>query len=337
MIELKNDNLVFLFPELHPQATFSINFQRTLRIPDDDREYPLPPGLGSFPLSHVDDYLKKVPEKWNEQGGVMFPMHQTEALWLNFVNNSRSFPYPFAVKIATGKINAVNGELWNDKLHKKPQDYIVVPDQPWLDGYSIGEGIIRQFVAMPLGAGYSAEEQISDKDEYGGIQLIVYPMKKEIYEKYLSEKQGLQMDYICESRVYTEKTLDMGLAPGGKMTQSIEKDSYESNCWDLNNSSRCFIHIANSLDWKVITDTEPPQMPPAAKDYSENGLPWFDYYDEKQNSLGGSFVLNKLKSVFAMGKEKRKMSLPENESVNPKNIKKIRKNLKKNQVREENF
>jgi len=29
---------------------FAVSFQRTLRIPDDGGVYPLPPGLGRFPL-----------------------------------------------------------------------------------------------------------------------------------------------------------------------------------------------------------------------------------------------------------------------------------------------
>jgi hypothetical protein len=33
-----------------------MHFQRTLRIPDDGKLYPLPPGLGSFPLRHLQDY-----------------------------------------------------------------------------------------------------------------------------------------------------------------------------------------------------------------------------------------------------------------------------------------
>jgi hypothetical protein len=33
MIELKKDSLVFTFPEAHPDAKFTIDFQRTLRIP----------------------------------------------------------------------------------------------------------------------------------------------------------------------------------------------------------------------------------------------------------------------------------------------------------------
>ena len=37
--------LTFRFPEVHEDAGCSIVFQRTLRIPDDEKEYPLPPGL----------------------------------------------------------------------------------------------------------------------------------------------------------------------------------------------------------------------------------------------------------------------------------------------------
>ena len=58
-----------------------------------------------------------------------------------------------------------------------------IPEQSWLDGYCIEKDIIRQFVAMPLGSGYSAEEQITGEAEHGGIQIIVYPMKPEIFEK----------------------------------------------------------------------------------------------------------------------------------------------------------
>jgi hypothetical protein len=59
---------------------------------------------------------------------------------------------------------------------------VVVPEQPWLDGYCVEKGIIRQFVAMPLGAGYTAEEQISGKAEHGGLQIMacgaVWPRTK---------------------------------------------------------------------------------------------------------------------------------------------------------------
>ena len=89
MITLKNDSLEFRFPEVHRDARCTIEFQRTLRIPDDDRDYPLPPGLGGFPLRHIDDYARRLPEQWHRRGGVIAPMHQAEAMWIAFEAYSR--------------------------------------------------------------------------------------------------------------------------------------------------------------------------------------------------------------------------------------------------------
>ena len=125
----------------------TIAFQRTLRIPDDGRTYPLPAGLGAFPLRSLDDFPATAPASWLQRGGVVMPMDQSEALWISF-----SARYPCAVKIAAGKINTVSGEAWTAGLPSEPQDYVVVPGQPWLDGFSVGEGLIRQFVALPPGA-----------------------------------------------------------------------------------------------------------------------------------------------------------------------------------------
>ena len=60
---------------------------------------------------------------------------------------------------------------------------MVAPRQPWLDGFCVRKGMIRQFVAMPLGAGYTAEEQITGEAEHGGVQIVVYPMKREAFER----------------------------------------------------------------------------------------------------------------------------------------------------------
>jgi hypothetical protein len=55
------------------------------------------------------------------------------------------------------------------------QDYIFVPGQKWLDGIADFNGIVRQFVAMPFGSGYSVESQITGKDAAGGIQFEITP------------------------------------------------------------------------------------------------------------------------------------------------------------------
>jgi len=321
MIELYRNNLKFTFPAVHPQAELLINFQRTLRIPDDENTYPLPPGLGNFPLKHIDDY--QVPPGWVERGGVMLPMYQSEALWISFNPTyipDRHTSYPFAVKIAAGKINALSGEEWENKLNSNPQDYLVTTEQPWLDGYSIEKGLIRQFVAMPLGSGYSAEEQLTGKAEHGGLQIIVYPMKAEVFEKRfpISDVQfcvgaDFRLSEPCASS-------EMGLAPGGKMKQEIYEDPFNFSDWDHNTSSRCFVHLTNSLVWRAITGEHPPTTPMTAKEYNNHGLPWFDYYDDKAAALEGSETLAKLKSIMQKARDRKDNPLPENEPVKPEKV-----------------
>jgi hypothetical protein len=340
MIELKQDQLVFSFPDVHPQARLAIEFQRTLRIPDDDKTYPLPPGLGRFPLRHVDDHAGRTPPGWLEHGGVMLPMYQAEALWLYFAPHyvrERGTAYPFAIKVATGKIDAVTGKDWSDGLHKKPQDYMVAPGQPWLDGYCVEEGVIRQFVAMPLGAGYTAEEQLTGKAEHGGLQIVVYPMKREAFERRFPVRHAREDTDSCfRCLAAPPATAEMGLAPGGRMRQQIFKDPYGLGEWHTDERGRCFVHIAHSQAWQAITGERPPTKPPTARQYTNAGLPWFDYYDENAEALGGSPILKGLKSVFTLGREKRETPLPENASVAP-NVIELRAGLHKDQVREGSF
>lgn len=341
MIELKGNSLVIRFPEVHPRAELRVEFQRTLRIPDDDKTYPLPPGLGKFALEHVDDHAAGVPPRWLERGGVMLPMYQAEAMWLRFASpdawNRSKLPYPFAIKVAAGKQCAVTGESWRNELHRDQQDYMVAPDQPWLDGFCIEKGVIRQFVAMPLGAGYSAEEQLTGKAEHGGLQIAVYPMKRKSYER-LSKSRRLYDEGtlfgFCDVSPASAGGADMGLAPGGRMRQEIYDDPYELGDWDLENSSRCFVHLCNSLVWQSITGSLPPHPAPTAKQYTTAGLPWYDYYDERATAVDGAAKLAGLKSVRQVSDDKGDVALPENESVTPECIVTYRKGLQPGQVRE---
>jgi len=311
MITLENDRLVFSFPEVHDDARLDITFQRTLRIPDDDRTYPLPPGLGCFPLRHVDDFGARVPEDWRPRGGVMLPMFQSEALWISF---GRRSGYPFAMKVATGKINAVDGKRWVNGLAREPQNYMAVPPQPWLDGYCIEKGVIRQFVAMPLGDGYTAEEQITGEAEHGGIQIVAYPMKRARYED-LQRRERSRLRSVKLSVGFEEcAPAAMGLAPGGRMRQHIYDDEHGLDAWDQANGSRCFVAIANSLSWRAITGEALPSLPPTARDYAKAKLPWFDYYAESP-AVDGASALQNLLSVVGIGKKKRETPLPENESA----------------------
>ena len=340
MIELKSDKLAVSFPELpqHPQLT--IEFQRTLRIPDDGRDYPLPPGLGSFPLRHIDDHARRVPANWLMRGGVLLPMWQSEALWLNFDSPyvaGRETEYPFAIKVATGKMSAITGESWRRGLSRNPQDYLVVPGQPWLDGYCVEKGIIRQFVAMPLGEGYSVEEQLTGKAEFGGMQIEVFPMRPEVFERRFPLQTGSVMRRdlcfsLCESSAPS-----MGLAPGGRMRQEIYEDPFSIHDWDAEHGSRCFIHLVNAATWHAITGQVPPSKPLTAEQYTKAGFPWFAYYDSDLKAVEGSKNLANLKTVKETAAEKRATTLPDNQPVSVVNIVNLRSGLKRHQVRETDF
>lgn len=316
-IELRDNQLIFRFPDIHEDAELVIEFQRTLRIPDDNREHYLPPGLGKFPLYRVDDYPENLPDTWEEHGGVFLPMYQTEAMWINFHAD-----YPMAVKIAAGKINAVTGEAWNDELTEMPQDYLVVPEQPWLDGFCVEKDLIRQFVAMPLGEGYTAEEQLTGEAEHGGLQIAVYPMETLRYKAWL-DAQRVYMEPILMDRPPVRECADMGLAPGGLMRQEIYDDEYGFNAWDRSIRSRCFVHIVNSVQLLHLTGCKPPGRPRTAQDYTAAGLPWFDYYGKDLSALKGAKKLAGLDSVAVTKLKKGEGFLKDNDPVTPAVVNKL--------------
>jgi hypothetical protein len=294
-VTAKADQIVF-------GDVFSLEFQRTLRIPDDGKTYPLPPGLGRFPVLHVRDYEQRVPAEWVKHGGVFIPMYQREALWIKF--RARHWK-PNAVKIAIGKINAVSGKPWNENLLREEKDYVVCPPQPWLDGINAGKDHIRQFVAMPLGMGYTVEAQVTGKEEFGGVQIIVYEPKPGKFPDEPPPRQefGLDRVYLAAAAPMT-RSAEMGLGAGGKMKQKIYPDPHGIDTWDEGNTGRVYVHIVNSMMYREITGKEPPPTPVTAKTYAKHGLPWFDLYDEKMGDIDAPSELEAVKSIKDMDKEK---------------------------------
>jgi len=253
---------------------FSVSFQRTLRIPDDGRVYPLPPGLGALPLHRVEDFAARLPAAWRAQGGVFIPMYQREALWLGF----DAAPWkPNAIKVGVGRVNAVSGGPWEEGLRADPQNYLVCPDQPWLDGINAGDGTIRQFVAMPLGQGYTVEAAVTGREQFGGIQIEVYEPRPGRFPDAPppepADRGPLRMAGMAPGPA-------MGLGAGGAMRQKIYPDPHGIETWDTANRGAIAVHIVNSEQYRAITGADPPPTPISARTYTEHGLPWFDLYDE---------------------------------------------------------
>ena len=106
-------------------------------------------------------------------------------MWIRF--DSRDC---FAITVRVGGVNAISGEplLENQASTlrrlsliangKSVQDYVVTPNQLWLDGVASNDGSVRQFVAMPLGSGYSIEAQVTGEDLVGGLQFEITPSTK---------------------------------------------------------------------------------------------------------------------------------------------------------------
>jgi hypothetical protein len=78
-------------------------------------------------------------------------------MWIKFTSSEK-----FAVKLHVGGVNAVSGEpsyeteqTQNRRYkrlseNKSIQDYVVTPDQLWLDGIASADGTVRQFVAVAI-------------------------------------------------------------------------------------------------------------------------------------------------------------------------------------------
>jgi Tfp pilus assembly protein PilF len=155
-----------------------ISFQRTLRVPEDGKEYPLPADLGALPIYRIEDFAESVPAHWLEEGGFFIPLYQREALFLEFKGAKWR---PSIAKVAVGRINAITGKPYDEEIHSHEQDYVVIPSQRWLDGVNKGKNVVSQFVAMPLGQGYTIEEQLTDEAEHGGFQLTTFEPKESLF------------------------------------------------------------------------------------------------------------------------------------------------------------
>ncbi len=292
-----------------------LGFQRTCRVPEG-KINSLPAGLGYFPVFKVSDFKSDVPKNWHEEA-YFFPMYQSEAMWINFDGANRE---PKAIVIASGNINAISGKPFDvskdngskkkSKLDfglKKEQNYVVVPPQPWIDGWKSKDGKVYQFVAAELGSGETVEGQITGEETIGGLQLITYDPKpglKLIPESRPNEYMsgGSPMIFLSSmsmgaTRGISKGIQSMGLGKGGSIEQKIYDDPHGLEVWNENPTEISRIYIVSSLDFKQITGRDAPSTPLTYQKYQELNMPWFDLYDEKLTDTPGSKVFDKLKPV----------------------------------------
>jgi hypothetical protein len=103
----------------------------------------------------------------------------------------------------------------------------------------------------------------------------------------------------CKSRYVlgNEKCDPYGLAPGGQIEQFVYPDIYRSNAWDTTHTSRGFVHLANSLQWRAITGEKPLAKKINKYQYQYARIPWNKAFKEKVHKLKGSATLASLDSA----------------------------------------
>ncbi|MFD0052882.1 hypothetical protein ACFVHR_04050 [Streptomyces sp. NPDC127168] len=314
-----------------------VRFIRTLRLPEQGT-HPLPPGLGEFPVRRVADYADTVPESWRARGGVMLPVYLREAMWLSFAGTRE----PTALQVGVGKVCAVSGRPWSGRLSRDPQNYVVLPRQPWLDGINSGTGTVRQFVAVPLGMGATVEGQVTGEEVWGGVQLQDFRLNDRERERWLEAERrraefahraappggafgaampapaapGAAAAYGGAAR--SRSAPAMGLGVGGSMRQEVYRDERPLEHWADSPAGRVFVHLVTPPEWRRITGEEPPPSPVDRAAYTQAGLPWYDYYDQDAHDLAPTEPLRDVQPVGEwLGDDHEPWQAPGQQQVRP--------------------
>ena len=242
------------FPDT--KTHFTVQLMKTIRVRNDGKTHGLPPSLGHFSF-------------FMHEGKRIVPIGNEEALWFSFAGN----PDVVAVKFLAGGINAITGEketgeartvLKNNGADAFGQNYMIIPDQPWLDGFKKQKGTVGQFIAVPLGKGRSVEEKL-EKTQTGSIQMIVIPVKKEILEQQ-AEAQRLRRaeieaqikDVVGIMRNNIEKVLERDSALGDLEDKSetvhrFDKKSCKLGAKPAKNVTRMGLGAGGSIAQEIIT------------------------------------------------------------------------------------
>ncbi len=236
--------------EVHFGASMTVRFMRTLRVPDDGRAYPSLPTFGEFPVFSVQDYPDRVPAAWRTRPGLFIPMHPQEAMWISM---SGRWWKPNAVKVAVGRINALTGESWHQKLSNEPQDYLVCPEQHLLSGFHDRDGRFRQFVTPPTSTDPVSGAEPAKSEACEGLQIMVFEPRPGLFPDHPPSKAA---------RTVAERP-QLSDANGQTVTirQEVLPDPHGIQTWDSPNSGRVCVHLIDCAVFREITGHELPRSP----------------------------------------------------------------------------
>lgn len=174
-----------------------ISFNQTVTLAGD-RSGSVTGFLGIYPV--YSRTVIREGQKIHTNADFIVPMHGTDVMLINMqhllmesrldeeaVFISFSSASIFAIKVFLGPINVITGnrdntESTNSLIDKEKQDYIVAPEQRWIDGITTGNSQVRQFVAKATtkGSRYNVEAHLKKSELKGGFHFVVVPPKNPV-------------------------------------------------------------------------------------------------------------------------------------------------------------
>lgn len=137
---------------------FYVSLRHTKKIKIDPNSHTLPPDWGPFKEFKVADY--NCPEEWSSNG-YFVPAEEGMPLWIDLRSNPQC-----ACILSVQRFNPISNEPANLEkgLTKDPkQNYMVLPNQRWIDGYT-HDGKVYQFIVTKAGEGLSVNEYVLPKE-----------------------------------------------------------------------------------------------------------------------------------------------------------------------------
>jgi len=102
-----------------------------------------------------------------------------------------------------------------------------------------------------------------------------------------------------------EKSMALGFAAGGRISQKIIRDRLPPTAYDQDNGKRLHVTVLNSAYFTAVTGHSPPTSPINAKTYQKLGLPWFTLFDEKIPGFVNASSLSGIQSISALDSSRK--------------------------------
>lgn len=245
--------------EIQVGANLTIAFECTLRLPEDGVEYVVPSGLAPLALHRIDDLADRVPAAWKRCPGAVIPLHPWEAMWICF--SSRSWR-PSAIKVRVGSTNGLTGRRDQPGLSARPQDYLVCPQEPWLDRVHLGRRGLRQLVAPTYSGRISSTH----------LQIAVFEPRAGRFSDDEFSDIGPAAHLLRQSGGRAPRSLCLGARPPA--SSWIEEHVYGIESWDQDSAALLDVHIVDAAWFRHLTGRVPAPSLISRCEYEASGIPW---------------------------------------------------------------